>query len=221
MAQVAYLTHDVPKLHIRARRRLTGYGPMDGAAVQRAVAVCRGVLGPAADQDWTRQAANVDWSVARTVAHIAESLLWYAADMAAGPAELSSMNMTVPADKPPAELLRTLRTFGVVLARVLDAAAPEDRGWHPFGLPDAGGFAASACNEILVHSADAAAGLDLAFEAPTDLVESVLHRMFPWAPTDTDPWQALLWANGRLDLPGRERQSGWRWHCAPLSEWDG
>jgi hypothetical protein len=31
----------------------------------------------------------------------------------------------------------------------------------------------------------------------------------------------LLWANGRVDLPGQERQTGWRWHCAPLAEWDG
>jgi len=195
--------------------------PMDGAAVLRAVGESDDVLGPAVDMDWTRQAAHVDWTVAKTVAHIAESLLWYATDMAAGPAELSSMDMTVPFDKSPAELLRTLRTFAVVLARVLDAAEPEDRGWHPFGLPDASGFAGSACDEIVIHTADAAAGLGVDFAPSGDLAEAILRRMFPWAPTDTDSWQTLLWANGRVDLPGRERQSGWRWHCAPLSEWDG
>ena len=36
-----------------------------------------------------------------------------------------------------------------------------------------------------------------------------------------DPWPALLWANGRIDLPGQERQVDWRWQCAPLEEWDG
>jgi hypothetical protein len=35
------------------------------------------------------------------------------------------------------------------------------------------------------------------------------------------PWSALLWANGRTDLPGQRRQVPWRWHCAPLDEWDG
>ena len=166
--------------------------PMDGAAVLRAVGESDDVLGPAVDMVWTRQAAHVDWTVAKTVAHIAESLLWYATDMAAGPAELSSMDMTVPFDKSPAELLRTLRTFAVVLARVLDAAEPEDRGWHPFGLPDASGFAGSACDEIVIHTADAAARLGVDFAPSGDLAEAILRRMFPWAPTDTDPWQTLL-----------------------------
>ena len=42
-----------------------------------------------------------------------------------------------------------------------------------------------------------------------------------WAPSDTPPWKTLLWANDRTDLPGQDRQVGWKWHCAPLSEWDG
>lgn len=194
---------------------------MDGAAVLQAVKECEAALGPAVDADWTRQAANVDWTVARTVAHIAESLLWYATDMAAGPTELSTVDLTVRSDNPPTALIRTVRSFGTVLARVLDAASPQDRGWHPFGLPDASGFAGSACDEILVHTADATTGLGLTFTPSPELSAAVLHRMFPAAPTDIDPWQALLWANGRLDLPGRDRQLGWRWHCAPLSEYPG
>ncbi len=189
---------------------------MDGTSVLRAVEECEQAFSPAVDRDWAVPAAHVDWSVARTVVHIAESVLWYATDMAAGPAELSTMDLTVRSDSPPAQLLRTVQTFGTVLARVLDAASPEDRGWHPFGLPDASGFAGSACDEILVHTADAAVGLGLDFAPSADLAEGVLRRMFPWAPTDIDPWQALLWANGRLDLPGLERQVDWRWHCAPL-----
>lgn len=192
---------------------------MDGAAVLRAVAECQDVLGPAVDLDWTRPAANVDWTVARTVAHIAEGLLWYATDMAAGPTELSTLDLTVRSETPPTDLLASVRSFGIVLARVLDAADPADRGWHPLGLPDASGFAGSACDEILVHTADAAAGLGLECAPSTGLIEAILNRMFPGAPTDTDPWQTLLWANGRVDLPGRERQARWRWHCAPLSEW--
>jgi hypothetical protein len=43
----------------------------------------------------------------------------------------------------------------------------------------------------------------------------------PFGLADADPWAALLWANGRIDLPGQQRQVDWRWHCAPLEEWDG
>jgi hypothetical protein len=31
----------------------------------------------------------------------------------------------------------------------------------------------------------------------------------------------LRWATGRIVLPGREPVTSWRWHCAPLDEWDG
>ncbi len=185
---------------------------MDGAAVLRAVDECESVLGPAVDRDWTRQAANVDWSVAKTVAHIAESLLWYASDMAAGPAELSSMDLTVPVDKAPAELLRTVRTFGVVLARVLDAAAPEDRGWHPFGLPDASGFAGSACDEIVIHTADAAAGLGLDFAPSADLALYTARLHSHYVSTAArricsrrgqPPWPVAARGGRRTGLPAR------------------
>jgi hypothetical protein len=50
----------------------------------------------------------------------------------------------------------------------------------------------------------------------------VVRRLFPWAPTDVDPWQALRWACGRTALPDRPRLGpDWWVHCAPLAEWDG
>jgi hypothetical protein len=58
-------------------------------------------------------------------------------------------------------------------------------------------------------------------QAVTHLAKATLERLFPWAPPDADPWPALLWANGRIDLPGQQRQVDRRWHCAPLEEWDG
>lgn len=95
------------------------------------------------------------------------------------------------------------------------------RGFHPFGTADPSGFAAMACDELLVHTDDAARGLGLAFEPDPTRCERTLRRLFPWAPDDVDPWTALRWANGRLALPGRPRLERWRWHCAPLEEWDG
>jgi hypothetical protein len=62
-----------------------------------------------------------------------------------------------------------------------------------------------------------------AFAAPADLCERVTRRLFPWVTGATDWWRALLWANGRVDLPGEAERLGpdWAWHCAPLDEWDG
>jgi uncharacterized protein (TIGR03083 family) len=194
---------------------------VDGGAVVGAAGECRAFLGGVVDRDWTRPVPGLEWTVVETVAHIGEGLLWYATDFAAGPRELSTMELRVRPETAPADLVATLGSFSTVLARVIDAAAPGARGWHPYGLADASGFAAMACDELLVHTGDAARGLGLAFTPPAELSRATLQRLFPWAPGDADPWRALLWANGRVDLPGRERQTGWRWHCAPPAEWDG
>jgi uncharacterized protein (TIGR03083 family) len=194
---------------------------MDGGTVVQAAGECQALLGAAADRDWALPVPGMDWTVAETVAHIAEGLVWYATDLAAGPRELSVMDLRVRPETAPADLVAALGSFATVLARVVDGAPPSARGWHPAGLADASGFAAIACDELLVHTGDAARGLELPFTPSPELSRATLRRLFPWAPHDTDPWQALLWANGRADLPGQERQTGWRWHCAPLAEWDG
>ncbi|MCF7547768.1 hypothetical protein [Pseudonocardia sp. WMMC193] len=74
---------------------------------------------------------------------------------------------------------------------------------------------------LLVHTDDAARGLGLAFEPDARLAGHVVRRLFPWAPHDERSWPTLRWANGRAPLGGRPRLADWRWHCAPLDEWDG
>ena len=107
---------------------------------------------------------------------MAEGTLWYATALAAGPGRQDIMELKVPPETAPAEL---------------------------------------------VHTDDAARGLGVPFVPPQEQVEATLERLFPWAPAGVEPWPALLWCNGRVALPGHPRQHRWRWHSAPLEEWDG
>jgi hypothetical protein len=119
-------------------------------------------------------------------------------------------------------LLTIVEALAAVLAEVARAAPPEARGYHGAGMADAEGFVAMGCEEILIHTADIAQGLGLSFRPPDELTARVLRRLFPWAPTDGDPWAELRWASGRIALPDRPRLGpDWYWHCAPLAEWDG
>jgi len=177
-------------------------------------------LSSAADRDWERPIPEMTWSVREVVAHICEVLLWYATDLSAGSRELSTMELKVRSTDEPEQLIRTITTFSSVLGHVVDGVDPGQRGWHPDGLADGAGFAAMGCDELLVHTWDAARGLGLEFEPSQVLSQAVLRRLFPWAPDDTDPWDTLLWANGRRELPDRPRQRNWHRHPAPLSEWN-
>lgn len=69
---------------------------------------------------------------------------------------------------------------------------------------------------MLVHGEDIARGFGLRLDPPRDLCARVLARMFPHLGVDLtaiDPWMALLWATNRVDLPGHERQTRWRWRA--------
>ena len=76
------------------------------------------------------------------------------------------------------------------------------------------------CAALLLHTWDVADGRDLDWTPPAPLADAVLARLFPGAPTDAEPWAALLAATGRGPLAGREPVTSWCWPCAPLEEWD-
>ena len=180
------------------------------------------VLEPALAGDWGVAVPGLEFTVASVVAHACEACLWYSADLWSG-SENGAYEVTARADVPNERLLTSLRGGVRILSAVIEAAPPALRGYHPFGSPDPEGFAAMACDELLVHGDDAARGLGVPFPSDDRLAGAVLARLFPWHEVgrDESAWDVLLWANGRLELPGRSAVARWRWHCAPLSEWDG
>ncbi|MGM1063780.1 maleylpyruvate isomerase N-terminal domain-containing protein [Saccharothrix sp. Mg75] len=196
-----------------------GVGPDAGlgAGVVRAVArACGAFLDGVVGADWSAEVPEIGWTVAATVAHVSDCLLWYSSDLAAGPVELNAAEVRVRPSSPPADLVRALRTSAEVLAAVVGAHPPDARGWHPWGLSDPAGFAGMGCDEMLVHTHDAARGLGAVFAPDPELPAAVLRRMFPDVPPGDDPMAALLWANGRVPLGDRPRRTSWRWRCAPL-----
>ncbi len=194
---------------------------MTGDDVLAAAELCRLALEPALPADWDVPVPGLDFTVASVVAHAAEAPLWYSVDMWSG-AENAAFDVKVLADAANERLLTSLLAAARALAAGVDAAPAGTRGFHPFGSPDPDGFAAMGCDELLVHGDDAARGLAVEFTPDPRLAAAVLARLFPWHTVgpDDDPWEVLLWANGRTERAGRPHQERWRWQCAPLSEWD-
>jgi len=190
--------------------------------VREAAATCRDALSGLVDLDWSIRAGELEWSCRRTLEHIPSAQVFYASQLALAAKERLPRARGGEDQLTVAELLLSVEVNAAILEHVLRAAPASARAFHPAGMADPSGFAAMGCDEILIHTADIAAGFGIDFKPPEDLCGLVLARLFPWAPTDVGHWESLLWANGRLALPGLGPQNvNWRWHCAPLSEWDG
>lgn len=187
-----------------------------------AAAACRAALEPGLDRDWSVAAGDLDWDCRRTVDHVADTLLFYAAHLS----KRATRRLVPPRNgdpaRTPADLLGIVETTAAILSGVVRAAPPDARGFHGAGMADAEGFLAMGCAETVVHTGDIAQGLGLPFAPPDDLAARVTRRLFPWTTLDADGWDALRWSCGRIALPDRERLGpDWYWHCAPLAEWDG
>jgi hypothetical protein len=115
------------------------------------------------------------------------------------------------------ELAHSLAAWVRLLSTVLRASPAGMRGWHPLGMVDAEGFAALACNELVIHTDDVARAHRRTFDVSPDVSHRLLVRLFPdVAPDPPVPSADLLrWANGRCDLGSRPRRSEWRSYPAP------
>lgn len=186
-----------------------------GADVRAAANAFTETLAPAVTGDWDQPAGTLTWSCHQTLAHVVDCLFWYASNLARRSTSVAA-SPDVTAATPVDELIDSTRSGGELLAVVVDVADEAARGWHSFGIADRSGFAAMGCDEVLVHGFDITAGLGLGYRPPFDVAERTLRRLFPSAPTDTDPWATLLWANGRQALGDRPPPRRWRWRCDPL-----
>jgi hypothetical protein len=201
--------------------------PADPADVCFAAAYVAKVLAPQATSgDWDGPAAGAAgpaWDCRQTLAHTVDACNWYAGLLArAGDGDLEVAEMS--RDASPGVLLDCLVSAGAVLGAVVAAAEPGARGYHGLGSPDGTGYAAMGADEVLVHGWDIACRFGLEFAPPGDVCAAVLRRIFPWAPDEQvalDPWQTLLWVNGRTSLGDRPALTSWGWWCRPLDEWDG
>ena len=179
-------------------------------------------LQPVVSADWSTRAGGLDWDCRTTMEHVGHALDRYSLYLAGPDTNRLPFQLVSHPECTPADLLHIVELRAAVLCQVARAASPETRGYHTFGRSDRDGYVAMGCIEMLVHTDDVARGMGLEYDPPADLVRQVLARLFPWAPADTDPWQTLQWATGRVDLPGHPRVGAdWAWHASPVSEWDG
>lgn len=191
--------------------------------LNQVASACREVLAEVAGQDWSVPAGDLAWSCRRTLDHLPDVMLFYAVQLASR----ATSRLPAPRDGAPMrtipELLEMGNTTARVLADVARAAPADARGFHPAGRADASGFVAMACTEWLVHTHDILTGLGRDFTPPPNVVDPILARIFPWAPTDVaDRWAVFLYETGRAPLGKLPRRAAnWYWHCAPLAEWDG
>ncbi|MFJ8542416.1 maleylpyruvate isomerase N-terminal domain-containing protein [Streptomyces sp. NPDC093586] len=199
----------------------------DGEDVRRTVHLAIETLRHADPGRLDARAGTLEWTCRETLEHLVDDLFTYAArfglakppmttllpfrtssDRSGGPANV----VFVERDSGLEGLLTVLEACGGLLASVLLTAPPDTVAYHVFGPSDPGGFAAMGIVETLVHTHDLSQGLDLEWQPPKELCERVLKRLFPHVALGPDAWETLLWATGRIALPGRPRLTEWRWY---------
>jgi hypothetical protein len=208
-------------------------GPVTADDLDLAVRLAVAALREAPAAAWNTRAGSLEWNCWETVEHLGDDLFAYAAQLGPGAPPLDSEvpfvwesrrpggpANVIHADRAagPSGLLQVLEACGALLVAMVRTRPPRTRAHHVFGLSDPEGFAAMGVVETLVHTHDLAQGMGLAWDPPAGLCARVLARLFPDAPSSSDPWPTLLWATGRAELPGRPRPTTWRWDGRPRCE---
>ena len=173
--------------------------------------------------EWEEIAPGLEWTRRDTIAHVIDAYAYCTLNLANrtdGASAPRILSVRQPASQN--EIMDALPLWAEVLVQTASIAESENgRGFHRWGRPDGEGYLSMACVEILVHTYDVLRD-KTGFEVLPALSDKIVARLFPWAAGDPRPWQALLWATGRVEMPNKESMSGrWAWHCDPLDEWNG
>ncbi|MBB6554587.1 hypothetical protein [Nonomuraea rubra] len=198
-----------------------------GEDVRRVLALAIDTLRRGDPRLWDARAGTLEWTCWETYEHLADCLFTYAARFGLAQPPASSLLpwragsdredgpvRVLAADRSagPDGLLAIVEACGGLLASVERTADPNAVAHHVFGPAEPAGFAAMGLVETLVHTHDVAQGLRLEWSPPGDACARVLKRLFPHVTDDGDAWESLLWATGRIALPGRPRLTEWRWY---------
>ncbi|NDL59755.1 hypothetical protein [Phytoactinopolyspora mesophila] len=196
--------------------------PVTPEDVELAGTIVIDALAGSVEADWSLSAGGLSWSCWATLAHVCDCLISYTGQLAdRAETDYVPFVVRVKESASPAGLLRVVRVAAGLLAAVCRSTPEDVRAYHPSGMADPEGFAAMGVAELLVHGNDVAHGLGVSFHVEPGLASRVLARLFPrTAIADDDPWQVLLWAHGRIRLPGRVQANGWTWTGAPIGERD-
>ncbi|MEU7556147.1 GNAT family N-acetyltransferase [Streptomyces sp. NPDC044571] len=188
-------------------------------SIELATASSARALRSVAHLDWSVPAAGLEWSCQHTAVHMARAFTRYGAQLttrAAG--AFVPVEVTAAPGTGPAGLIEVLEATAGLLSAAVAAARPGDRAWHPYGTVGPDGYAAVGVLEMLVHTRDILGGLGVRDQEPdASLCAQVLDLLFPQVPRGiAGPWQTLLWATGRGELPGLPAQRVWRWYGEPV-----
>lgn len=176
---------------------------------------------------WDEQAGRLAWTRWETAEHLADDLFVYAATLAAPtyPADLP-FETTRRRDGAPDELVHSTRAAGSpgiaavirsasnLLIAIVEATPPTVTADHVFGRTGSEGFAAMACVELIVHGHDIFSDTEVDWEPDEALCKRAVLRLFPdvAGTLNAGSYSELLWATGRIELPGNPYRSEWRWH---------
>jgi hypothetical protein len=190
--------------------------PVTGDDLDEACDHVRTVLRPAVGKAWAERAGTGIWTARATTEHVGDTLMSYAAQLVVRPDDKYVEFAASAAQAKPVALLDFVKAGAGILAAMVRTSDADVRAFHPSGMADPEGFAGMGCVELLVHGEDVARGFGFALDPERELCARLLARMFPTVLGTEDPWDALLWATGRIELPDRSRRTRWRWHGAPL-----
>ncbi|WPO75448.1 MULTISPECIES: maleylpyruvate isomerase N-terminal domain-containing protein [unclassified Streptomyces] len=201
-----------------------------GAQVRESVAHCVTTLSDVPSAHWSALSGGLEWTRWETLEHLADDLLTYALRFGlAHPMAIPRVPLRISSDRPggpgnvifgdrsagPEGLLSVVQACGGLLATAVDNADPTTLAPHVFGASDPEGFAAMGVVETLVHTYDIVEGLPYDGVPPEDLSRRALARLFPDVAVTDSASSTLLWATGRIELPGRPRRTNWRWYGEP------